>query len=737
MINSIRYRILSWFLLFSFLTTLIVIPVTITYFSKKDQINETAYAVEKLHIRYLQKLKKQQDFLAMERTNPVFFVTGSSKYLRDVNALHDSISSSFKHLLEKDDITSFAIEQHLEKSQDIFERQNEIFNRMTVLLKKRGFKDYGIVGRMREEVHKLEDYSQVDQVKVLTLRRHEKDYIIRHQQQYILKHLETGKELLGSIARNPNLSTEEKELLAGYTNAYLGYFGQMTELDRVLWYGDDPLEASFKRLSNQIESEFNQLIDKTNNRRTELAQQLLYYYIMFVFFLIIASVLISLYASRIITKPIIRLTNHMEDVVDSDFKLDEPIRHRVKDQELNILYRTFNKMIEQLKARQKERDNALQAVQEGEKKFRELAGLLPQPVFEVNNDFEFTYANKTLLQLFKINEHNENIYRGLSELMVNPGRQQFKRLRQGETIELAFNATDGSSFTGLVTVNPIYHEDQVTGYRGIIIDITKRKQYIRRLEEAKKKAEEADNLKTAFLANMSHEIRTPMNAIIGFTELLAEEKDEDERQWFIKLITTNSHTLLNLINDIIDLSKIEAGQLTLAPEETDINDMMRQLNETFKELRTSYNKLHIEFSLDMPENKHHFVMIDRMRVMQVLTNFLNNAMKFTEKGSIRMGYYMKSEHRMYFYVQDTGIGIPKEKQSEIFQRFRKFDSENHKIFRGAGLGLSICSNLVEMMGGKIGVKSTENIGSLFWFEIPVRKIEAVRKSNHEAGSFNS
>ena len=241
-------------------------------------------------------------------------------------------------------------------------------------------------------------------------------------------------------------------------------------------------------------------------------------------------------------------------------------------------------------------------------------------------------------------------------------------------------------------------------------DITSIKQTEEALAEAKEKAENADRSKSAFLANMSHEIRTPLNAIVGFSELLAAANTEEEKQKYLEILHTNSELLLQLVNDILDLSKIEAGTLEFVYSDVDINLLLNDLEQLFRMKIGSNSPVQIITEPGLPSCMVH---TDRNRIAQVVSNFVSNAIKFTTEGSIRIGY-QSSENGLRFYVSDTGSGISADKLEGVFDRFVRLQSDKN----GNGLGLSICKTIVNKLGGEIGAESEVGKGSTFWFTLP-------------------
>ncbi len=249
------------------------------------------------------------------------------------------------------------------------------------------------------------------------------------------------------------------------------------------------------------------------------------------------------------------------------------------------------------------------------------------------------------------------------------------------------------------------------------------KQRTRELERAKEKAEESDRLKTSFLANVSHEIRTPMNAIMGFSELLiAEDHEPTEKKEFKEQIILNSKSLLRLIDDIIDIAKIEANQVSLDYKGYNLHKILDELQTVYSKLKDEQNKKDVELELEINNGEDIFIMTDKIRLQQILSNLIGNALKFTEKGGISFGYKLINDDQqqpfLRFYVTDTGIGIPNEAHTYIFDRFRKADLNDDKLFRGTGLGLFISKSLVEKFEGRIWLESVPKQGSKFFFEIP-------------------
>ena len=263
-----------------------------------------------------------------------------------------------------------------------------------------------------------------------------------------------------------------------------------------------------------------------------------------------------------------------------------------------------------------------------------------------------------------------------------------------------------------------YFQARIAPFEGnrvlaLIHDIGDRIQRSQELIEAKRRAEDADKMKSVFLANMSHEIRTPLNAITGFAEVLGSANTEEEKAQYQEIIKMNADLLMQLVNDILDMSKIEAGTLEFVQTTVDVNLLLSDLQQLFQ-MRVNEAGENIQIIAE-PSRSSCMIQTDRNRVAQVLSNFAGNAIKFTHEGSIRIGYEAR-DTELYFYVKDTGAGIPAEKLPDVFERFVKLNKDK----KGAGLGLSISQTIVAKLGGQIGADSVEGEGSTFWFTIPYR-----------------
>ncbi len=377
---------------------------------------------------------------------------------------------------------------------------------------------------------------------------------------------------------------------------------------------------------------------------------------------------------------------------------------------------------ELLKAKEKaeERENQLKLIADNF-----VNGMIYQVAMLDENKRQFTYVSETVNKLYDctVEEAKENpdlIYGKLHPDDINELIEKEKSALKSMSIF----QTEARVISPNGTIRWAYYISKPRIIKGIVcwdgieIDITERKQMELELLEAKEKAEESDLLKTAFLQNISHEIRTPLNAIVGFTSFLNDpDLLPEKRQNFIEIINQGSDQLLSIITDIVNIATIEAGQENISETKFELNSILKVLLKQFQFKAKKLN-LDIELELSVP-NLETFVISDETKLTQICSNLLNNALKFTNQGGVKFGYIIKNEE-IVFFVEDSGIGIPNEMHQVIFERFRQVDNTDLTKSSGSGLGLSISKAYIELLGGKIWLKSELNRGSTFYFTIPYK-----------------
>ncbi len=352
----------------------------------------------------------------------------------------------------------------------------------------------------------------------------------------------------------------------------------------------------------------------------------------------------------------------------------------------------------------------------------------PDPIVIISVKGQITDFNPAAASFFK--EQPGNLKNNFIWKYIKNGNPEFlegmvsRTIRKSFSVQnnVIFKTADNSTLYAEVSASTVFEEESPRYLSLFIRDIKGSILYQKQLEREKRKAEEADRLKTAFLSNMSHEIRTPMNAIIGFSELLNEPAiSKNEILEYTRLINTNSTHLMDLIEDIIDVAKIEAGQLKIRKTACYVAELFAGLAEYFANQTANEGKK-LKFITDFPPDaESHTLMCDAYRVKQIMKNLVSNAVKFSDTGYITAGYELQNK-TVRFFVRDTGIGIPPDKQSQIFERFRQVEESHVKRYSGAGLGLSLSKKLTELMGGTMGLVSQPGRGSEFYFTLPAELV---------------
>lgn len=355
----------------------------------------------------------------------------------------------------------------------------------------------------------------------------------------------------------------------------------------------------------------------------------------------------------------------------------------------------------------------------------------PEGIVMINNHGIILKVNSEFSRLFGY-QQIEIIGKNIDHLIAPPNHRAeairiTEEISHGKDyeVETVRKHKDGRLIDVSLLVTPIMVQNQIFGAYGIYRDITYRKQVEKSLIAAKEKAEGADRLKSAFLSNMSHEIRTPMNAILGFSSLLSDPGLTDaERDEFIQIIKDRGNDLMKIIEDIIDISKIESGQINFEIREFPVNILLSNLQITLNEVKRKQEKQHIALICNPENTEPEFTIpTDGNRLRQILTNLIENAIKFTDEGSVEFGYTLdqKNPQSPYieFFVRDSGIGIPKEKHALIFERFRQADDTATRKYGGTGLGLTIARNLTRLLGGEIWLESEPGKGTTFYLRLPL------------------
>jgi PAS domain S-box-containing protein len=399
-------------------------------------------------------------------------------------------------------------------------------------------------------------------------------------------------------------------------------------------------------------------------------------------------------------------------------------------------------MVRQLK-NQENNDAAIKLL-EAERRFIDLLKNFNYFSLILDRDGNILFCNSKVLDMsgFTMEQlSGKNAFHSLiPQNSVSAVKDAFDYILRGKTgfynYETEFRKVDGTILN--IEWNATVLRDSnnyISSIAAIGQDITNRKKAEAELIKAKSKAEESDNLKSIFLSNMSHEIRTPMNAIMGFSSLLGmDDSTENEKKQYISIIQNSGERLLKIINDIIDISKLEAKQLSITISECSINEIFRNSIAAFRKSDLLKEKKDVTLILATePDQQDIMLLTDKHRFQQVLDNLLSNAIKYTEKGFVETGFTIISTGNetdmVEVYVKDTGIGIPEKMGRLIFERFRQVDENSYH--EGAGLGLSITKGIIDLLGGKIWFNSEANYGTTFFFQIPLVITKNVRSSHKD------
>lgn len=376
-----------------------------------------------------------------------------------------------------------------------------------------------------------------------------------------------------------------------------------------------------------------------------------------------------------------------------------------------------------------EKKVAEKALKENESKFRKLASLLPVGIYQVDANGNPTYINESLQLILGLNMitildgswtnfiHKDDVKK------VRSTWQEVENKKEAFSMEYRFSKSDGTTVHVLEQAQPLFnHLGEYRGYLGTLIDISEQRK-TQQLKQEKQVAERSLKFRSDFLASMSHEIRTPLNGIMGLSEILLDTKLNSEQRSKVQNILGASKDLRSIVNDVLNLSELEAGKVVMQQERFDVSDLIQTIAERYQPEADAKG---LKLAFETP-SKAIELNTDRRRLTQVLSNLVRNAIKFTSSGSVTVQVKADSSGKLLFEVTDTGLGIPKKEQRKLFKDFSQLTHTVAQNLEGTGLGLSICKKLIQLLGGEIGVSSEEGKGSTFWFSLPVTASEKAPK----------
>ncbi|MFO7369940.1 MAG: ATP-binding protein [Bacteroidales bacterium] len=735
MLNSLRYRLLSWFIIFMLLTAGLIIPVSVIHHSREKAITRVTDEINRLYIKFLKDSRSVTDFLAQDQANSDFFIRGFNPYLTQHLQTSQELMSDLSQIQASKQTLSFGISDSLKVLSGQLNKYNYLFDSLVYLVYKRGYRNSGLEGELLDYGHQIEGTPGFTNRDIYRLKKIENDYFSGAGNNPSASFQTLLPEMHRSISVNNRLSPDEKALTRKLLDNYSEAFFRLVDLDRQAGIRSNAaLKASLNSISLLIERSFNDLTQHAALSQKTLINRLNVFYLLAVVVILVMAVFFSFKATRHIASHLEALTNYISVLSRNHSDSSHSIDLRNSAYEVKQIYREFRNLLSQLKIWEKQRDSALQKAEDNQQRYRELADMLPQSVFETDSYGNYTYVNKAWYRAFGYS--TENLSEGLNlieTLISESSREDILGSEKLENSNFIAIRKNGTRFPASVYTDNIIRNNRMAGRRGIIIDITDKVDYIRTLQQETNKARTSDELKSSYLANMSHEIRTPMNSIIGFSNLLASDQiPEIQKKDFTRYIRTSSEVLLNLVDDIIDMAKIEAGELKIVKKDCDLNALGEELLTTSSEMLKKFGKHQLEISFKPdPDAGKVYLKTDPLRLRQVLINLVNNAIKFTDKGSICFGYTLREETLVEFYVQDTGPGMSREELNQIFERFRRAKRSEEKNIAGTGLGLAISRNLVQLLGGEMWVDSVPGTGTSFLFTLPYLRSTMIHAESKE------
>ena len=732
MFKSLRNRILAFFLLVALLIVCLVFPINYVHNRKENSLRKSVTGLSDIYVAFMKDQNTISEFLSFETTNLNFFQTGESSCLDAHKINQDSLSGLFSSWEAERGLFHSKSDSLLSSINDRYQDYCQRFDTLVMLVYKRGYQDHGVEGEMRASGEKIGDVLN-DQKRISKIKYLEWEYLSRNDPSVFQQVLKESEIVLKSIAGHK--VNMQQNPISSIMVDYLRSFQKLVDLDKELGLrtGSGLTKKNLPYGINNIEAEILAVLSIARLEERNAAYPSEY--------ILCITLLVPFYhyyyPEHILSKYLVtnleQLTRYISQLSKNNFDYaDEHMKLRRSTREIREIYKEFRNMVAQIRIREKQRDKAIVEVQENERRYRELSDLLPQSIFETDSVGNLIYVNKAWYNTFGYNPADLDEGLNLIEIVQTNTDSSLFSINRVENSDYIAIRKHNTRFPALVYADSITKEGKIQGRRGIIIDATLRNKYIESLQKETAKAVSSDKLKSSFLANMSHEIRTPMNSIIGFSSLLSsEEIPDDQKGEFIQHIQSSGKLLLNIIDDIIDIAKIEAGEIKIKTAPCNPENIIMELVKSFEGYKTGIGKSHIDLLTDLPGEEIRF-RTDTFRLKQILSNLISNAIKFTEKGKVMISCIIKNERLIEFAVEDTGMGLTKEDLNIIFTRFKRTNISETKNISGTGLGLAISKNLVELLGGQMWVSSVPGEGSRFSFQLPYIQIpepeEIQRKS---------
>lgn len=727
MLKSLKNRILAFFLLVALAIAGTVFPLNYFHNQKELAIRETVNELNDIYIYFVKDMKYANEFISLDISNPGFFVSGESSSINSHAAIRDSLFTIIDYRQQNLGIFSPVTSSTLNSLEQNYQDYCQKIDSIVYFVYKRGYRNFGIEGAMQAQILLLEKEKFAPR-EVLELRKLESEYLRRNDLISASKLAKHIAAFILSTRNHPYYSNADKEKYVASLQKYSESFNKLVELDQVLGIRtNDGLKKSLLISGNVLENKVLSAIRSTQKEEAIQLARLNYIFAFLSVLLFLSTIGLSIFLSRQVVNHLEKLSSYISQLAANNFNhTEEKLALRRSSTEIRAIYKEFRNMVAQLRIREKQRDFANHELRENERRYRELAELLPQSIFETDQMGNLIYTNKAWNKAFGFTQKDIDEGLNLIEILQTNNENNLFGIDRIENSDYIAIRRDGTRFSALVYSDTITKDKKVIGRRGIIIDATLRNKYIEGLKNETAKAVNSDKLKSSFLANMSHEIRTPMNSIIGFANLLAApEVPEQQKGEFVEYIQSSGKILLNLIDDIIDIAKIEAGEIKIKSDTCKPQTIITELLNTFEGYKTTLGKTQIVLTAKLPGELIIFKS-DSFRLRQILSNLISNAIKFTEAGKVTIGCKVKGDQFLEFIVEDTGVGMTKEELNVIFDRFIRAKQADENNVAGTGLGLSISKNLVELLGGQMWVSSIPGEGTKFRFQLPYSKIpEAV------------